>query len=117
MIAALDLLASLPGRRVAILGEMLELGAESTAGHRAVGEYAGRRVDVLVAVGPMADDYAAAAGGRRAEVIAQPSRAALEEALAGVLRPGDVVLIKGSRGAALDELLPLLESAAQGVLA
>src|SRR6185312_8915935 len=49
--AALDLLAGLPGRRVAVLGEMLELGDAHDAGHYAVGEEAGRIADVLVVVG------------------------------------------------------------------
>ncbi len=51
MVAALDLLAGMPGRRAAVLGEMLELGALSDEGHRVVGEAAARVVDWLVVVG------------------------------------------------------------------
>ena len=51
VVAALDLLAGLPGRRVAVLGEMLELGEAADEGHRAVGEAAARTVDWLVVVG------------------------------------------------------------------
>ena len=61
MVAALDLLASLPGRRVAVLGEMLELGDLSDEAHRAVGAHAARAAQLLVAVGPSAPLYAAGA--------------------------------------------------------
>jgi UDP-N-acetylmuramoyl-tripeptide--D-alanyl-D-alanine ligase len=108
MIAALDLLATLPGRRVAILGEMLELGDASEAEHRRVGEYAGRTADLVLATGPMARAYTSAAvgaGGTGHDV----DRREIEAYLA----PGDVVLIKGSRGAAMDELLPSLHEIAE----
>jgi UDP-N-acetylmuramoyl-tripeptide--D-alanyl-D-alanine ligase len=109
MAAALDLLATLPGRKVAVLGEMLELGEGSAAAHRAVGEHAGRVAGLVVAVGPTADLYAAGAAAGPAEVHALADHAAAAELLAASLRPGDVVLLKGSRGAAMDELLPVLE--------
>ncbi|HEV3483871.1 MAG TPA: cyanophycin synthetase, partial [Vicinamibacterales bacterium] len=109
MIAALDLLASLPGaRKVAILGEMLELGDSSAAEHRRVGDYAARVADLVVATGPMAADYADGAERGRALV-----RAVARDEAPRFLQPGDVVLIKGSRGAAMDELLPTLEDAAK----
>lgn len=111
MMAALDLLASLPGRRVAVLGEMLELGEESQRAHRAIGEYAAERADVLIAIGPTADDYAAGARGGTAEVNVLRDRGEAELAMPALLRPDDVVLLKGSRGAGLDELLPVLQSA------
>src|SRR5262249_15550582 len=50
--AALEALGGLPGRRVAVLGEMLEMGEASVPGHRSVGEAAARVVDLLVVVGP-----------------------------------------------------------------
>ena len=111
MLAALELLASLPGRRVAVLGEMLELGEGSARAHRLVGERAGRTVELLVAVGPSARLYAAGAAGAGgvAEVHAVADLAAAADVLAANLRPGDAILLKGSRGAALDELLPVLE--------
>src|SRR5262249_62178081 len=61
--AALDLLADLPGRRGAVLGEMLELGDAHDEGHRTVGEAAARTVDWLVVVG---DGAAGIAGGAEA---------------------------------------------------
>ncbi len=109
--AALDLLATLTGRRVAVLGEMLELGAAHDTAHRAVGEAAARVVDLLVVVGPGATgiaDGAASAGLPPERIVRAADRDAALAALAARLRPGDVVLVKGSRGAALDALVERL---------
>ena len=109
MIAALELLAGLPGRHVAVLGEMRELGAEHEAGHRAAGAAAGRTLSLLVVVdgqvggaaAPLAE-AARAAGLPAEEVVAVPDAAAAVEALAGRLVAGDVVLVKASRGVELE---------------
>jgi UDP-N-acetylmuramoyl-tripeptide--D-alanyl-D-alanine ligase len=115
MIAALDLLASLPGnRKIAILGEMLELGGASEAEHRRVGAYAGQLVDQLIATGPMATEYLNGARGGRAGLL-ELSGEDVEIALGSELKRGDTVLIKGSRGAAMDRLLPLLEQIAESM--
>jgi UDP-N-acetylmuramoyl-tripeptide--D-alanyl-D-alanine ligase len=110
MVAALDLLASLPGRRVAVLGEMLELGDATAEAHRRVGEHAAISADVLLAVGSEAPTYVAAVLAARGRVPASAvyearDRAEALEVLLQILRPGDVVLFKASRGAALDLLL------------
>ena len=100
MFAALDLLASLEGegrRLVAILGEMLELGEVAEGEHRRVERYAREVADVVMAIGPY--EFAEDRGTVMREL---PDR----------LRPGDLVLIKGSRGAAMEEFLPVLEEAA-----
>lgn len=105
MVAALDYLATLPGRKVAVLGDMLELGAVEEESHRRVGEAAVRRADLLVTVGPRARAIAAAA---RSAGMAVVETAGVEEALEilpGILRPGDVVLFKASRGMALERLV------------
>lgn len=115
MAAALDLLASLPGRHVAVLGEMLELGDASAEAHREVGAHAGLTADVLIAIGPTAADYEAGARAAGMPAHAVHSIADRERAAAlllSELRPGDVVLLKGSRGAALDLLLAPLQAAA-----
>src|SRR4029079_10400294 len=101
MIAALDLLASLPGRRVAVLGEMLELGPESEAAHRRVGEYAAQRTDVLMGVGAPAQIYtdAAEAAGMSSDFThTARNRDVALRGLQHILRPGDVVLLKASNG-------------------
>jgi UDP-N-acetylmuramoyl-tripeptide--D-alanyl-D-alanine ligase len=109
MIAALELLAGLPGRHVAVLGEMRELGAEHEAGHRTAGAAAGRTLSLLVVVdgqvggaaAPLAE-AARAAGLPADEVVVVPDAAAAVEALTGRLVAGDVVLVKASRGVELE---------------
>jgi UDP-N-acetylmuramoyl-tripeptide--D-alanyl-D-alanine ligase len=104
--AALDALAAIEcGRRIAVLGEMLELGDESAAQHRAVGEYAACRSDVVAAVGEAARPIADGAG-RRAVPLADNDAAV--DWLRGHLGAGDVVLVKASRGAHLDEVAAAL---------
>ena len=106
--AALELLAGLPGRRFAVLGEMLELGKEEEEGHERVGAAAAAVVDRLVVVGAGAagiDRGARKAGIQpdRSEVVAD--RGAARDRLLELLRPGDVVLVKASRGIALELLV------------
>ncbi|HOQ27715.1 MAG TPA: UDP-N-acetylmuramoyl-tripeptide--D-alanyl-D-alanine ligase [Armatimonadota bacterium] len=105
MAAALEHLRHLPGKRhVAILGDMLELGAESEAGHRETG-VAAAWVDLLIAVGERAREIAAGAAtaGLPAERIhlCADAEAALSLARAHV-KPGDAVLVKASRGMQLE---------------
>jgi UDP-N-acetylmuramoyl-tripeptide--D-alanyl-D-alanine ligase len=95
------------GRRIAVLGEMGELGAESERGHREVGEAAAAlRVDELIAVGTMGATIARAAANAGLQnsvaVDSQPEAAALLEKKA---TPGDLVLIKGSRAARMERVL------------
>lgn len=96
MRAALDHLVTLDGeRRVAVLGEMAELGPGAPEYHREVGEHArALGVDFLVGVGAPAGRY------EPDELVADPAEAA--EYLAAQLGPGDVVLVKGSRSAGLE---------------
>ena len=108
MLAALDLLGGLPGRRVAVLGEMLELGDGSEAGHRDVGQAAAATVDLLVVVGDGAAgiaEAAATAGLDAARIVRVADREAALELLRSRLGAGDVVLVKASRGVALDLLV------------
>ena len=102
--AVLALLASTPGRRVAVLGEMLELGPTSPVLHREVGRMAAAAAEVVVAVGgPSAGELARAAAGVEAHHAAT-AREALD-LLRGLLRPGDVVLVKGSRAVGLETVV------------
>ncbi|HET9199013.1 MAG TPA: UDP-N-acetylmuramoyl-tripeptide--D-alanyl-D-alanine ligase [Solirubrobacterales bacterium] len=96
MRAALDHVATLgAARTVAVLGEMGELGPDSAAFHREVGEHArAAGIDFVVGVGLPARDY------DPDELVADPGEAA--ELLAQRLEPGDAVLVKGSRSAGLE---------------
>ena len=111
MRAALDHLATLDApRAVAVLGEMGELGPESAAYHREVGEHArSAGIDFVIGVGLPSRDY------DPDELVADPAEAA--ELLAAQLEPGDAVLVKGSRSAGLEavaEQLPALVGAEEG---
>ena len=101
------------GRRFAVLGTMLELGDQSLALHRRVAERAlalGLDGLVLVDGGEEGEVMAAAARGLpRLALVASPEAAAQE--LAAWLQPGDRVLLKASRGVALERAIPLLELA------
>ena len=113
VLASLDLLARQPGRRFAVLGTMLELGDQSLALHREVAARAlSLGLDGLVVVdgGPEGEAMLAAAQGlARLERVDTPAAAALP--LGQWLEPGDVLLLKASRGVALEQLIPLLQLA------
>ncbi len=111
MRAALTDLVSRPGRRVAVLADMMELGAQENTYHRDIGaEAAAAGVDLLIAVGTRAAFYAAGAEG-----IATVHFPTVDDAVAGVgehLRSGDVVLLKGSRSMALERVAAVIGAAA-----
>jgi UDP-N-acetylmuramoyl-tripeptide--D-alanyl-D-alanine ligase len=109
-IAALSLLPG--GRRVAVLGDMLELGEREAELHREVGgQAAAASVDLLVTVGPRAVAMLDRFDGE-SYAVADAAEAA---ALAGeLLEPGDVVLVKGSRGVGLEVVAEALQGAVHG---
>jgi UDP-N-acetylmuramoyl-tripeptide--D-alanyl-D-alanine ligase len=109
MRAALDYLAARAGdrRRVAILGDMAELGWAGPAYHREVGAAAAELgVQELLAVGPLARGYVEGAAGVPARVTANVDEALRE--LDEVVRPGDAVLVKGSRAIGLEAVAEAL---------
>ncbi|HEV2752923.1 MAG TPA: UDP-N-acetylmuramoyl-tripeptide--D-alanyl-D-alanine ligase, partial [Solirubrobacteraceae bacterium] len=111
MRAALDELdATAAGRRLAVLGDMLELGGEEGAFHREVGAHARERgVDLLVTVGPLAVSMGEGFAGA-GDVHAVESAAQAAELLPALVRPGDTVLVKGSRGVGLEVVAEALAS-------
>ena len=112
MRAALDdLAASASGRRVAVLGDMLELGPDEARFHAEIGAHArAAGVDVLVAVGPRAAHLADGYG----ELIAVADAQAAAAVVPGLLQPGDTVLLKGSRGVGLEVVARALEGDLMG---
>ena len=112
--AALEVLAEFPGQRIAVLGEMLELGSDHEAGHERVGKAAADVVDRLVVVGEGARGVASGAreaGLARDRITLVSDRAEALEMLVSSLEAGDVVLVKASRGIALDLLVDELRVA------
>ncbi len=111
MRAALDQLAATApsgeaGRRLAVLGDMLELGPEAPAYHREAGEHAARSgVDVLVTVGPLAASIAEgfdSAHDRDGETYSVADAGEAAALVRELIEPGDVVLVKASRGIGLE---------------
>ncbi len=106
MFAALELLSEMTGRRLALLGDMLELGSAEAESHRAVGEEAARVCDQLFSVGPRGEQIAAAAravGG--IDVTHFDSKEEALTVLRTVIGPGDILLVKASHGLALDRVV------------
>ena len=105
-----DLAAGTSGRRVAVLGDMLELGAQAPGLHREAGRQAGEAgVELLIAVGALAGEIAAGFAGEARTV---PDADAAARLVPELLLPGDTVLVKGSRGVGLEVVCSALRAAA-----
>lgn len=114
VIAGLNLLAELDGRKVAVLGDMLELGAFEERGHRMVGVRVADVVDELVTVGQRARwiaEEAIRSGLQEHNVTQVEDKDAAIAYLQKRVGEGDVVLIKGSRGMHMDQIVSALEEA------
>jgi len=110
MAAALNVLGNRPGRHVAVLGDMLELGACTQAEHYKVGRIAAEKADVLLCYGPnsMRMLNGALTGGMpQSKARAFEDRQKLVTALKQLARPGDVILFKGSRGMRMELALEM----------
>ncbi len=110
MLAALDLLGESSGRKIAVLGDMRELGGAEAEGHRDVGRRAAEVADVIYAVGDLGrwiGDAAIQAGHGGVHIAFDKSQIA--EALRRELRPGDMVLLKASRALEFETLLDELK--------
>lgn len=106
--AALDVLESRSGRRIAVLGDMLELGSYEVLGHQEIGAYALGRADQLLAVGSRAHHTYEA--GRQAGLASWWAKDRQEAVawLKSTLQPGDVVLLKASRGMEFERITEAL---------
>lgn len=98
-------------RRVAVVGDMLELGASGPGLHREAGRALAERVDVVIGVGPLAlqlVEGARGAGMAAASLFHFADAATAAEALPGLVRAGDAVLVKASRGVRLEQVVDAL---------
>jgi UDP-N-acetylmuramoyl-tripeptide--D-alanyl-D-alanine ligase len=113
VLAALNLLAELEGRKVAVLGGMLELGQYEKQGHEIVGVRAAEVADMLITVGRLGHMIASAAqrAGLGSQKIAEFENQ--DEAIKHLrkhLTKGDVALVKGSHGIRMDRIVAALEA-------
>ena len=116
MNAAVDLLAELGGTKqtVAVLGDMLELGPQSSAFHQDVGKHvAARHITSLVSCGKLGRQIAE--GARRAgmapdRVFEYPSAVQAIDGVVSMVEPGSVVLVKASRGMRMEQVVEALRS-------
>ncbi len=112
MRAALDLLEEIPGnRKIAVLGDMLELGDYGPEAHREVGKYAALKADILVAVGSLGIEivkgWNETGGGKPSSWFGGKEEA--QEYLGRLLRRGDVCLVKASRGMGFESIVSFLD--------
>jgi UDP-N-acetylmuramoyl-tripeptide--D-alanyl-D-alanine ligase len=110
-IAALDLLSELDGRKIAVMGDMLELGDCTVEGHRRVGRRAMDVVSILITVGGLGHLIGKGAlddGMPPEQVIQVEDNDAAVACLRGLLQEGDRVLVKGSRGMAMEQIVTAL---------
>ncbi|MDO5039030.1 UDP-N-acetylmuramoyl-tripeptide--D-alanyl-D-alanine ligase [Clostridium sp.] len=109
MKAALDVLKNREGKRkIAILGTMRELGDEANRCHKEVGEYAKDRVDLLVSCGEHIDDFKE--GFEKDKIKLYNTKVNLINDLNSIIKPGDVVLVKASRGEKFEEIVEELKN-------
>jgi len=110
-LAALNLLADLNGRRIAVLGDMLELGQAERQGHRVVGRRAADVADIIITVGSRARTIGAEAlalGVPSNRVLMVDDAPAAVPLLQTLIATGDVVLVKGSLGMRMDRIVTAL---------
>ncbi|RME33000.1 MAG: UDP-N-acetylmuramoylalanyl-D-glutamyl-2, 6-diaminopimelate--D-alanyl-D-alanine ligase, partial [Thermoflexia bacterium] len=111
MMAALNLLDELEGRKIAVLGDMLELGDYEREGHEKVGLRAMEVVDILITVGPrgrIIGETARRWGMPADRVHILDDNQAAIRLLEGLVQPGDVILVKGSRAMRMEEIVNAL---------
>jgi UDP-N-acetylmuramoyl-tripeptide--D-alanyl-D-alanine ligase len=108
--AALDLLAEMNGRRIAVFGDMYELGPVEEEAHRIVGAHAAQTADLLYLVGERVHWIAEEAHARNPslEIHQAPDKPTLAAMLKAALRANDYVLIKGARGMAMETVVAAL---------
>lgn len=119
MRAALDLLAAASSRRVAVLGDMFELGENADKMHAETGSYAAEKdIDVIICIGELSK-YMYGQACKRAEELSKPDtdiryyadKRTFIEGMRDIIRENDTILVKASRGMEFEEIVKLLQSA------
>jgi len=113
--AALETLAEIPAKRkIAVLGDMLELGKHTITAHREIGEMAaGKKIDLLITVGVRAKffaDGATKAGFNKKQILSFGDSPEAARELEKIIEQGDLILIKGSQGMRMEKIVETLMS-------
>lgn len=111
-LAALNLLSEMEGRKIAVLGDMLELGPYEKQGHELVGARAAVVTDILITLGPRAHMIAEAArrsGMKKTDIHEHEQIGPIVDWLKSNLTPQDAILLKGSHGLHMDRITAALE--------
>ncbi|MBR5543627.1 MAG: UDP-N-acetylmuramoyl-tripeptide--D-alanyl-D-alanine ligase [Oscillospiraceae bacterium] len=95
------------GKKICALGDMLELGDNAAMLHREVGAAAAKNADMIMATGEFANDYKLGAGNDKTQVFADKKE--MSDALKNILKPGDTLLVKGSAGTRMWQVLEYLQ--------
>ncbi len=113
MAVALKVLAKLPGRKVAILGDMLELGVNERKFHQEIGRLAAEKSDLVIGIGQLAKEYDGSNwypdSMTAANELLRMNTSKQSERLFSVLREGDTVLVKGSHGVHMEIIAKAIE--------
>ncbi|MCR4307462.1 MAG: Mur ligase family protein [Candidatus Berkelbacteria bacterium] len=107
MPVALKLLSKLPGRKVAILGDMLELGSSEVKYHQEIGQLAKQSADLVIGVGELAKEYGGAKYYPNAGVAARE--------ISELLGQGDSILVKGSHGVHMEVIVKAIEKTLRSI--
>ncbi len=111
MKAAIDLLATAPGRKVAILGDMFELGENEKAMHGEIGKYAAEKgIDLILCVGGLSESMYQEAAENGGNAKHYETREALEGVLDELLQPEDTILVKASHSMAFENLVKCIQA-------
>ena len=105
MAAALNVLGNRPGRKIAVLGDMLELGSHSAAAHERIGCIAAQKADILLCYGKESAAMYKGAADAGMEAAHYTDQKEMASRLAALAKPGDVLLFKGSRGMKMENVL------------
>lgn len=112
MKGALDVLSTMKTdykRSIAILGDMLEMGDHGPAAHYKTGEYAKTRVDILIGVGRLGEEICRGYGSDQGQVYHVLDAVTAGECIASIMAPGDIILIKASRGMGLEKTIDYIK--------